>query len=164
MKLLSRKNKLYRILLRIEILTSMVFLLGCIPTSTEKSLVVHTISTTKEIEVLQILDSIYAIQNDFQPTIAASSGLVCILGDITYPPQQKINCLDSLTGKLNWERDIGTASGVIVAPDEIYITYSGRPGIEKYDLAGNSIWSHSLTGSSIVYAYFSIPGLPLYVM
>lgn len=163
MKLLSRKNKIYVFFLRIEFLICMVFLSGCMQPDTEKLLVVHSVSTAKGIELLQTLHSVYALQNDFQPTIAGSSGLVCILGDITYPPQSKVNCLDSLTGKLNWQKDIGTASGIIMAPDEIYVTYGGRPGVERYDFAGNSSWSRSLTGTSVVYAYLNKNHIQLFM-
>lgn len=163
MKLMSHKNKAFGIFLRLEFLIFVIFLLSCTQTNAEQPSVVHTVSVSKEIELLQTLDSVYAIQNDFQPSIAGSSGLLCILGDITYPPQQKVNCLDSVTGNLNWQRDIGTASGIIMAPDEIYITYGGRPGVQRYDFAGNLSWSRSLVGTNVVYAYLSKSHIQLFM-
>jgi len=50
-----------------------------------------------------------------------------------------------------------------MAPDEIYITYGGRPGVERYDFAGNSIWSRSLTGTSVVYAYLNKNHIQLFM-
>lgn len=163
MKLTFHKNKAFTDFLRLEFLILMIFVVSCTQNNVERLSVVHTVRVTKEIELLQILDSVYAIQNDFQPTIAGSSGLVCILGDITYPPQQKVNCLDSLTGRLNWQRDIGTASGIIMAHDGIYITYGGRPGVQRYDLAGNLIWSRSLVGTNVVYAYLNNNHIQLFM-
>ena len=83
------RKKIRRIFPKLVIIIAVVFLSNCVQLDTEKHLITHTLSVSKQIELLQTLHSVYPYQNDFQPTIAGSSGLVCILGDIAYPPQQK---------------------------------------------------------------------------
>ena len=113
----------------------------------------HTVASTNGITLLWLLNNIYTIQYGFEPHMDASAGLVCILGDVVYPPIKGLSCIDGIKGKTVWQRSIGTPTAILAAPDGIYVTYGNRSGIEKYDSFGKVIWSRSFAGTGVLYIY-----------
>jgi len=113
----------------------------------------HTIASTNGLSPLWSLNNIYTVQSDFESQMGASAGLVCILGDVVYPPKEGLSCIDGLTGKTAWQRYIGTSTAILAISNGIYVTYGGRSGIEKYDLSGKLLWSHGFSGTGVVYIY-----------
>lgn len=113
----------------------------------------HDVTDLNGATLIWSLNNIYATQNDFEPMISASDGLLCILGDVVYPPKMGLSCIDSLTGKTNWQTTVGISTAILAVHDGIYVTYGSRPGIDKYDFTGKIIWSHSFTGTGVLYIY-----------
>lgn len=158
------RNKKYDTRLFILVFVVLNVLTSCVGVNTTTPLMTtYSIETSNDMESNQLLHSVYAIESNSQPTIVAVSDLICLLGDIAYPPEQKIICIDETTGTTIWEKHTGTPSGILTESGEIYITYGSRPGVEKYDLMGNFIWSRSLNGSNVVYAYLDSKNIQLFL-
>ncbi len=158
------RNKIYDTRLFVLVFVVFSVLTSCISANTITPLMtIYSIETSNDIESNQLLNSVYAIESNSQPTIVAMPDLICLLGDIAYPPEQKLICIDGITGTTIWEKYTGTPSGILTDSGEIYITYGGRPGVEKYDLMGNFIWSRSLNGSNVVYAYLDSKNIQLFL-
>lgn len=113
----------------------------------------HAIHLLNHIELIWTMDSVYTTQSDFEPAIGAAGDLVCILGDVSFPPKNVVSCIDSMSGNLVWQKSTGAPAGIIVSPEEIIISYDGTKGIDKFDTAGNLIWSHPVTGILYTYVY-----------
>jgi outer membrane protein assembly factor BamB len=130
------------------------FFESCVPENVvPKSPYIHTISSKNGSLFLWSLDNIYTVQNDFEPMMDASTGLLCILGDVVYPPKMGLSCIDSSNGKTNWQKYIGVPTAILTTPSGIYVTYGSRPGIEKYNFVGTLTWLRSFMGTGILYIY-----------
>ena len=119
-----------------------------------KSTITHTVDVGEEsTQVLWSVNEVYAQQNDFQPMMSASSGLVCVLGDLVYPPQNKFTCLDSMNGTMAWQQPIRTPNGILVDSDGIYVSQGGIAEISKFDHTGKLDWNLSSTENTVKYMY-----------
>jgi outer membrane protein assembly factor BamB len=91
------------------------------------------------------------MQNDFEPAVSASSDLLCVLGDITFPPKNVVSCINPTTREIVWQKVVGSPAGVIVSGRNVFVSYYGGDGIEKYDEKGSLLWTQTLTG--VLYTY-----------
>ena len=113
----------------------------------------HTIHLLNHIELIWTLDNVYAIQSDFEPAISAADNLVCVLGDLSFPPKNVVSCIDAMSGNPVWQKSTGAPAGIIVLPEAVIVSYDGIKGIEKYGTNGDLIWSFSVTGVLYTYVY-----------
>lgn len=129
-------------------------LLGCTPTVyVDQPTRFHDV-LENSIEVLWSRKDVYSIQDDFNAQIDAGNGLVCVLGDTKYPPENAVSCIDGVSNEVVWGKSIGSSTGVLVSLDGVYVSYIGySPGLEKYDLNGELIWTRTFKGGGIQYFY-----------
>lgn len=127
---------------------------GCFPqVYVNEPTTLHDIEES-ELQLLWMRSDVFALQNNFDTQISAGSGLLCVLGDVEYPPEKAISCIDGISNEVKWQKAPGNAMGILVASDGVYVTYKGfSPGIDKYDHEGGLIWSRTLTGNGIIYFY-----------
>jgi len=137
---------------------------GCSPrVYVSKPATLHDIEES-ELELLWMRRDVYVLQNDFDAQISAGSGLLCLLGDIEYPPEKAISCIEGISNEVQWQKAPGNAMGILVASDGVYVSYIGfSPGIDKYDHEGGLIWSRTLTGSGIIYFYHYNDSIELFL-
>jgi len=151
------KNYDNRVLLTyLQLLAVFWLLTGC--TGVNQSVipeaqVSHPVVRLNRIELNWTLDNVYAIQNDFEPAIGAAGDLICVLGDVSFPPKNIVSCIDSTSRNLEWQKSIGAPAGIIVSPDEVIVSYDGTKGIEKYNTDGDLVWSYPITGVLYTYVY-----------
>ena len=130
-----------------------------------KSTITHTVDVADEsIPVIWSISEVYAQQNDFQPMMSASSGLVCVLGDLVYPPQNKFTCLDSMNGATAWQNPMRTPNGILVDSNGIYVSQGGIAEISKFDSTGELDWHLPLTESTVKYMYLYDNQLQLFLL
>ncbi len=153
-------NKAVRISLKLLIV---ILHVSCTPQiGIQKPLVTHAVEYKNGVSYLWSLDNIYTVQDDFQPAMSASSNIVCFLGDTTFPPRHNVSCFDTV-GKTKWQKKSGTTNGILVS-DGVYVTYGGRPGVEKYDIEGSLLWDYSFKGMGVVYIYLQEDNLHLFLL
>lgn len=130
---------------------------GCSPSPNyPESSTSHTFKIIDEnINLMWSINNIYVPQDDFNPMMSASSGLVCFLGDIVYPPNKELSCLSSETGGVLWQKSLGVPTGILMDTSGIYVAYGGIAGLDKLDYFGNSDWSLSMMESSVKYLHFN---------
>jgi outer membrane protein assembly factor BamB len=125
----------------------------------------HTPNTSKEsVHLLWSKNEVYTSQNDFQPMVSAYAGLICVLGDLVYPPRNNVTCLDGTDGTTLWTKTIRTPSGILMDSDGIYVGNGGIAAISKFDQAGNTDWKHSWNESSVKYMYLYNGELQLFML
>jgi outer membrane protein assembly factor BamB len=130
-----------------------------------KSTIAHIANVEEEsTEVLWSVNEVYAQQNDFQPMMSASSGLVCVLGDLVYPPQNTFTCLDSTAGTMAWQKAMGTPNGILLDSDGVYVSQGGIAKVSKFDHTGELDWKLSLTESTVKYMYLFNDQIQLFLL
>lgn len=130
-------------------------LLGCTPT-------VYVNQPTRLHDVLEnsiravwSRKDVYTVQSDFRPQMDAGNGLICVLGDIKYPPENAVSCINGVSNVVAWEKTPGNSTAIVISPNGVYVSYIGSsPGLEKYDLNGELIWTRTfINGGGIKYFY-----------
>jgi outer membrane protein assembly factor BamB len=125
--------------------------------------IVHEILVLNNVEFLWSMDNVYTMQNDFEPAMITLSDLVCFLGDVSYPPNSILSCINTETREIAWQKFSGSPAGMATLQNYVFVPYYGEKGVEKYDIEGNMIWDYPLTGHTYIYSYenqiqlFSIP-------
>jgi outer membrane protein assembly factor BamB len=139
---------------------------GCSPSPNyPESSTSHTFKIIDEnTNLMWSINNIYVPQDDFNPMMSASSGLVCFLGDIVYPPNKELSCLSSETGGVLWQKSLGVPTGILMDTSGIYVAYGGMAGLDKLDYFGNSDWSLSMMESSVKYLHFNDAQLQLLLL
>lgn len=159
------KNLDRRVLLtRFQLLIVLWLLTGCMgpqQSVVPEEQVSHSVDLPNNLELLWTLEKVYSVQNEFQPAIDSAGELVCVLGDISFPPKNIVSCIDTMSRELAWQKSIGAPAGIIVSPDEVIVSYDGTKGVEKYDTNGNLIWSYPVSG--VLYTYVSENQLQLFM-
>lgn len=137
---------------------------GCFPqVYVDKPTILHDIEES-QLELLWVRSDVYVLQNNFDTQISAGSGLLCVLGDIEYPPETSMSCIDGISNEVKWQKAPGNAMGILVASDGVYVSYKGvSPGIDKYDHDGGVIWSRTLNASGIIYFYLYDNSIQLFL-
>jgi hypothetical protein len=145
-------NKRYLLIVLFILLT--LGFSGCYPqVYVDKPAFLHDVGKSN-LQLLWMRENVYSAQDDFHSQISAANGLLCILGDIEYPPEKAMSCVDGVSNDLKWQKSLGNATDILLAPDGVYVSYVGySPGIEKYDYEGGLIWSQTFTGTGIIYFY-----------
>lgn len=129
-------------------------LLGCTPAIyVDQPTRFHDV-LENSIQVFWARNDVYSIQDDFRTQIDAGNGLICVLGDIKYPPENAISCIAGVSNEVAWEKSIGSSTGIVVSSNGVYVSYvGGAPGIAKYNLNGELLWSRTFMVSGIKYFY-----------
>ncbi len=145
-------NKRYLFITLFVLLT--LWLSGCYPqVYVDKPARLHDVGKSS-LQLLWMRENVYSVQDDFRLQIGAANNLLCILGDIEYPPEKAVSCVDGVSNNLKWQKTLGNAMDIMLAPDGVYVAYAGySPGIEKYDYEGGLIWSQTFKGTGIIYFY-----------
>ncbi len=116
--------------------------------------IIHTPDVIKEpVRLLWSVNEVYTSQNDFQSMVSASSGLVCVMGDLAYPPQNELTCLEGVDGTIEWQKTIRVPNGIFMDPDGVYVSNGGIAGLHKFDHSGKLEWDLSLTETTVKYMY-----------
>ncbi len=118
----------------------------------------------KSAQLMWSVNEVYAQQNDFQPMMSASSGLVCVLGDLIYPPQNEFTCLNSADGTMAWQKPMKVPTGILMDSNGIYVSYGGITGISKFDHTGKLNWNLSLIEDLVKYIYLYNNQLELFLL
>ncbi len=128
--------------------------LGCSPTIyVDQPTRLHDV-LDNNIQLLWSRKDVYVTQSNFNNQIDAGNGLICVLGDIKYPPENAVSCINGISNDVIWGKSIGSSTGIIVSIDGVYVSYVGySPGIEKYDTNGELIWTRTFTGGGMKYFY-----------
>lgn len=128
--------------------------LGCSPTVyVDQPTLLHDV-LENNIQLLWSRKDVYATQSNFNNQIDAGNGLICVLGDIKYPPENAVSCINGISNDVIWGKSIGSATGINVSMDGVYVSYVGySPGLEKYDPNGGLIWTRTFRGGGIKYFY-----------
>lgn len=129
-------------------------LLGCTPTVyVDQPTRLHDV-LENSIQVVWSRKDVYTVQSDFRPQMDAGNGLICVLGDIKYPPENAVSCINGVSNAATWEKTTGYSTAIIISPNGVYVSYLGySPGLEKYDLNGELIWTRTFKGGGIKYFY-----------
>ncbi len=153
MKTYPRKKGLF---IFSQILIFIFWLLGCVPSSRtvlNEPTFIHEIAFLNNTELLWSVSNVYAMQNDFEPSMSILPDLVCVLGDISYPPKSVLSCINATTREISWQKFSGDPAGITTLNNNIFVSYYGVKGVEKYDVNGNLLWKYPLTGVIYTYAY-----------
>lgn len=127
--------------------------------------ITHASNVTEEsVRLIWSVNEVYVQQNDFQPMMSASSGLVCVLGDLVYPPQNELSCLNSSDGTIVWQKLLRVPSGILMDSDGVYVSNGGIAGINKFDYTGKLDWDLSLIETSVKYMYLYNDQLQLFLL
>jgi len=108
----------------------------------------HSPKNVTGLDELWLLSNVYVGRNNLSPMMVASEGKVIINGGLAYNDGENIIGLDGSNGIELWRQsDYYAATALSVAPDEVYVGYSGRPRVIKNDLSSSDvIWSQHLYG------------------
>jgi len=150
----------------LPLMFSVLLMQGCSSSpSYPESSISHTFKIIDEnINLMWSINNIYVPQDDFSPMMSASSGLVCFLGDVVYPPDKELSCLSSETGGVLWQKLLGVPTGILMDTSGIYVAYGGIAGLDKLDYFGNPDWSLSMMESSVKYLHFNDGQLQLLLL
>lgn len=129
-------------------------LLGCTPTVyVDQPTRLHNV-LENNIQAVWSRKDVYTVQSDFRPQMDAGNGLICVLGDIKYPPDNAVSCIDGISNVVAWEKSTGDSTEIVISPNGVYVSYIGySPGLDKYDLNGELIWTRIFKGGGIKYFY-----------
>lgn len=143
------RNKLRRPLLILLVFGGMVALTSCYTWSLPSK--THSPKNVTGLDELWLLSNVYVGRNNLSPNMVVSEGKVIIYGGLAYNDGANIIGLDSSTGRKLWHNyDSFSATALTVAPDGVYVGYSGRPHVIKNDLSsGDVIWSQYLNGRGL---------------
>jgi outer membrane protein assembly factor BamB len=143
------QNKVRQNLLISLIFISLISLTGCFSWSLPSK--THSPKNVTGLDELWLLSNVYVGRNNLSPMMVASEGNIIINGGLAYNDGENIIGLDGSNGIELWRQgDYYPATALSVAPDGVYVGYSGRPHVIKNDFSsGDVIWSQRLNGRGL---------------
>jgi outer membrane protein assembly factor BamB len=126
----------------------LLYLCSIIMPVQEQSMVapLHMLVTNNQNKVLWEIQDIRMRKDDFRTKIIGSAGLTIIEGVQGNSDLLSIIALNSLDGKIEWQKRVSPNADEIIVHDEIlYLGTNGVARVQAYDISeGNLLWETSL--------------------